>query len=206
MARHGDEAIWIVAKPKRLAIFVKYGDDAANAMLRHNTLAEPIIERFGSTAASALAQVTSQNGRRLAILNNNGFFNAVQEQSPRLFDVIKKHGDGAADFIWKNKGVLTVSATLTAFLLNPEPFINGTKQMGEVALGQVAAPLADVAAKNLPWKTICVIAIAAMLVYAVGIRNLFTCVMFMRRRFRGSTRPATVQVMRKQVSGKRGSQ
>ena len=206
MAKHGDEAIWIVAKPTRLTIFVKYGDDAANAMLRHNSLAEPIIERFGGAAASALVQVTSQNGRRLAILNNSGFFDAVQGQSPRLFDVIKKHGDGAADIIWKNKGALAVSATLTAFLLDPEPFIDGTKQLGAVAIGQVVAPLADSAAKHLPWKIIGVIAVATMLVYAVGIHNLLTGPLFVIGMFRGSRQPARSEGMQKQVSRKPGSQ
>ena len=185
MARHGDEAIWIVAKPKRLAIFVKYGDDAANAMLRHTELAEPMIERFGANAASALAQVTSQNGRRLAMLNNNGLFQAVEGQSPRLFDVIKEHGDVAADFIWKNKGALTVSATLTAFLLNPQPFISGASQLSEVAFEQVAAPLANAAANNMPWKIIGISGMALLIVYVVGIHNLFAGLLFVPRWFRG---------------------
>lgn len=183
MARHGDEAIWIVAKPKRLAIFVKYGDDAANAMLRHNALAEPIIERFGISAASALAHVTSQNGRRLAMLNNNGFFQAVEGLSPRLFDVIKEYGDVAADFIWKNKGSLTVSATLAAFLLDPEPFINGASQLGEAGFGKVVAPLANAAANNLPWEMIGICVMALLIVYIVGPRNLFACLLFMPRWF-----------------------
>ena len=45
---------------------------------------------------------------------------------PEVLGVIAKHGDGAADFLWRNKGTLAGGAALTAFLADPEPFLDGT--------------------------------------------------------------------------------
>ena len=32
LARHGDEAVWVVSQPRRLAIFAKHGDQAAEVL------------------------------------------------------------------------------------------------------------------------------------------------------------------------------
>jgi hypothetical protein len=38
-----------------------------------------------------------------------------------LLEVVGRRGDAAADFLWRNKGVLAGGAALTVFLANPEP-------------------------------------------------------------------------------------
>lgn len=52
-----------------------------------------------------------------------------------------KPGDHAADFIWRNKGVLASGAALTAFLANPEPFLNGKRDLAQVATDGVVKPV-----------------------------------------------------------------
>jgi len=143
MARHGDDAVWVVAKKNRLAIFVKYGDDAAESMMKHGELAEPLIQAMGKPAAGALNAVSKQNGRRLAMMADDGVLTKIG-RTDEFLGVVRKHGDAAMDFIWANKGSLTVAAALTAFLANPEPFINGTADITKVVAENVGQPLASI--------------------------------------------------------------
>src|SRR5207253_2120829 len=57
LGRHGDKALWIVENPGRLGLFARFGDDAAEAMLKHKGLAEPLIETLKGPAAKALTAV-----------------------------------------------------------------------------------------------------------------------------------------------------
>lgn len=78
-----------------------------------------------------------------------------------LLKLIGKHGDRAMDFVWKHKGALIVSAALVAFLADPEPFIDGTRDITTTAAESVIKPIADVpkeiaseAARRVNWTLI----------------------------------------------------
>ena len=60
---------------------------------------------------------------------------------PEVLGVVAKHGDSAVNFLWQNKGKLAGGAALTAFLLNPEPFLNGTRDIATVAGDAVVKPV-----------------------------------------------------------------
>lgn len=141
MAKHGDEAVWVVSKPKGMAIFVKYGDDGAEAMMKHKGIATPFIESTGESGVRALNAVGPSQGRRLVNLVDDGVI-VPGQQSGDLLDVVGRHGDRAAEFIWKNKGALAVGSVLTAFLVNPEPFIEGVMTLPNTAL-ETIAPLVN---------------------------------------------------------------
>lgn len=165
LAKYGDDATWVVAKPNRLAIFVKFGDDAAEAMMKHGEIAEPLLQSMGKPAAAALKAVSSQNARRLAMLAEDGQLAKIG-RTPELLDVIAKYGDPAMDFIWRNKGALTVGAALTAFLANPEPFLKGTADITRIVAENAVKPIADVplqiaheAAKQMNWTVAVVFAL-----------------------------------------------
>lgn len=165
LAKYGDEAIWVVAKPNRMAIFVKFGDDAAEAMMKHGEIAEPLLQSMGKPAAAALKAVSSQNARRLAMLAEDGQLAKIG-RTPELLDVIAKYGDPAMDFIWRNKGALTVTAALTAFLANPKPFLEGTVDITRIVAENAVKPIADVpgqvaheAAKQMNWTLAVVFAL-----------------------------------------------
>lgn len=175
MARYGDEAVWVVAKPNRMAIFVKFGDNAAEAMMKHGEIAEPLLQSIGKPAAGALKAVSSQNGRRLAILAEDGQLAKIG-RTPELFDVVTKYGDRAMDFIWRNKGALTVAAALTAFLANPEPFLDGVSDITKIVAENAVKPIADVpgqvaseAAKQTNW-TVAVVSALCLIGLLVGMR------------------------------------
>lgn len=157
MARSGSDAIWVVAKKNRMAIFVKYGDDAADAMMKYGEIAEPLITSLGKPATSALNAISTQNGRRLAMMADDGSLASIGK-SEELLTVVGKCGDRAMDFIWRNKGALTVAATLTAFIASPEPFLDGTVDISKSVVENVGKPLATVpgqvmaeASKNTNW-------------------------------------------------------
>jgi len=90
MARYGDDAVWIVARKNRMAIFVKYGDPAAEAMMKHGEVAEPLLESAGKSAAGAFQSVTTQNGRRLAMMGQAGDLARIG-RTPELLDAVAKY-------------------------------------------------------------------------------------------------------------------
>ena len=144
LSKRGTDAVWVVSKPKGMAIFVKYGDDAAEAMIKHGEAAVPVINQFGKPAADAMCAVTKQNGRRLAMMAKNGDLAKIG-RTDELLGVVRKYGDAGMEFIWKNKGALAVGTALTAFLMNPEPFIQGAESLGE----KVVAPVVTQTIKSI---------------------------------------------------------
>jgi hypothetical protein len=153
MAKYGDEAVWVVGKKGRLAIFVKYGDNAAEAMIKHGEIAEPLIGKFGNSAAVALKNVSPQNARRISMLADDGELTAIG-RTPELLAVVGKYGDSAMEFVWKNKGALTVTAALTAFLADPEPFINGTRDLTQTVGTSLVLPIAQEMGKRTNWTLV----------------------------------------------------
>ena len=139
---HGDEAAWLVQSPARMNLVLKHGDEAANALLRHRQIAEPIVKEFGPGGARALASLDGQNGRRLAMLLEDGTIKQTG-QVDAILKVVGRHGDEAMAFIWRNKGALLVGAGLSAFLLNPEPFLSGARDLAEVSAHAATQPLVE---------------------------------------------------------------
>jgi hypothetical protein len=163
MAKYGDEAVWVVGKQNRVALCAKYGDDAAEAMMKHGEVAEPLIESLGQPAAQALKGVSSQNARRVAMMAQDGQLASIG-RTPELLAVVTRYGDRALDFIWKNKGSLAVAAALAAFLNDPEPFLDGARDITKYTAESVIAPVAREAASRTDWT---LIALAALVVSGV---------------------------------------
>ena len=126
--RKGGEAIWVISEPKKLSIFLKHGDSAADALLKHPGIADTLIGRYGDDAVGALNSVSKQSAQRLAIVADEGLLTATA-QGTELLPVIRRYGDGAMDFIWRNKGALTVATVLASFLVDPEAYISGAKKL-----------------------------------------------------------------------------
>ena len=144
--RRGDEAIWVISEPKKLAIFIKHGDSAADALLKHPGIADNLIGRFGDDAVGAMNAVSRQSAQRLSMVTDDGLLTATA-RSPELLPVVQKYGDEAMDFIWKNKGSLAIASVLTTFLSDPQAYITGTK---ELIIDPIAAPIA----KGTNWTLI----------------------------------------------------
>lgn len=128
LARHGDEAVWIVEKPGRLAIFVKYGDDGAKALLKHRSVGEILITTLDASAVKVLNAVSARNGRRLAMLADDGLLTR-SGQAANLLSVVAKYGDRAVDFIWAHRDRVLVPAVAIVFVQQADVYLDGKKQL-----------------------------------------------------------------------------
>ena len=124
LAAHGSEALVIAREPVLLELVARHGDNAALALVRHPGLARSVIEVTGTPGARALAGLSTQNARRLAMLTEDGVLLRMGHQE-ELLSTIERHGDRALDFVWRHKGALAVGTLLTAFPKDPELFLSG---------------------------------------------------------------------------------
>lgn len=168
LSRHGNKALWVVENPGRLGLFARFGDEAAEAMIKHKGLAEPLIQSLKAPAAKALTVVDGQGARRLAMMAENGELSAIG-RSEQLLAVVGRFGNRAMDFIWKNKKPLAVTALLTAFLADPEPFLDGTKELVQSVASNVVTPMAETLVKEAGprtnWTLLSVTIVLASCVY-----------------------------------------
>lgn len=140
LAVHGEQgATRVLSRPTAMKQFLQHGDEAANVLVRHPGVAEPLLEKGGAQAVKALGSIDPRNGRRLAMLMEGEMANAGRH--PELLGVVAKHGDGAVNFLWQNKGTLAGGAALAAFLADPEPFLSGTRDIASVAGETVVKPV-----------------------------------------------------------------
>ena len=137
-ARHGEDAIWITSRKNSMAIFLKFGDEAGDAMIKHGEIADTFISAFGEHGAKALCSISSRNARRMSIMSESGTLKSIG-RSDELLAVIGKHGDRAADFVWRSKDALAVAATLTTFLADPKPFVDGILCIPKTTASQTQA-------------------------------------------------------------------
>jgi predicted Fe-Mo cluster-binding NifX family protein len=161
MARHGDEAVAaVVRSPKALEMAAKYGDDAVDVMVKHKGVAVELIQESGESAVKALKNLGDDGATMLANMAGQSTTRALV-QNPKVLDVVARYGDRAMNFIWRNKGALAVGAGLAAFLADPEPFINGTRDLAAVVGENVVKPVVDRAAAGIDWM---VVAIGVMVI------------------------------------------
>ena len=163
LAGHGDDAVRVVTRPKQLGLVARFGDDAAETLMKHGEVAEPLLHTIGAPAAKALRGISTQNGRRVSMMVADGQL-AKLGRSDELLGVIAKFGDAGAEFVWKHKGALTVGTGLAAFLAAPDSFITGGKDIASIAADAAIKPVVTAAAESTPW-----FALASLLGLAGGL-------------------------------------
>ena len=180
--RHGNDALRVASNRSNLALISRYGDEAADAMVKHQGIASPLIDEFGKPACEALSAVSGQNARRLAMMAEDGSLSAAGK-ADEFLSVVGRYGDKAAEFIWNNKGALAVTAVVAAFLSDPQPFIDGTVDLAEVAYSPVTEGGKEVGrgiGQNTNWTGVIMFSILALgatialLVWRPWIRNRST--------------------------------
>ena len=178
--KRGNEAVRVISKPRNMAIFITHGDNAVEALAKHPGLAEDLIERFGSSGATAMTKVSRVNAQHLAILAKKDPVMA-SGQADQLLQIVGKYGDNAAEFIWKNKVVLASSAVLAAFLADPEPYLNGAKDLASAGV-KAATPVVASWGNSIAQSTLPIFLASLVALYFVGPRLLKQ----MRRHFASS--------------------
>jgi hypothetical protein len=147
LAHHGDKAVALAGSRRSLTLIARYGDAAAEAMLKHPGIAEPLIEALGQPAINALSAIAARGGRRLAQMAEDGSLIRIG-RTREVLAVVERFGDRAMDFVWRHKGALTVASLLAAFLADPEPFIQGVRDITRTVAENTVAPLAAVPAET----------------------------------------------------------
>jgi hypothetical protein len=151
--RYGDDAVWAISKPGGMEILLRYGDDGARALIRHKGVAEAIIQTHGRAAVEALNAVGPQQARRIAMLQGDGVI-AAGESGEKLLAVVARYGDRAMDFIWRNKFALGATAVLGTFLADPQPYLDGTKELVVEGLSRPVSEFGREAARNTDWTLV----------------------------------------------------
>jgi hypothetical protein len=111
-------------------------DDVARVAARHTLATTPL-----RALSRAMPRLTPRNSRRLAMLAEDGTL-ARSGRWSELLAVIERHGDQALNFVWRNKGALTVSAILAKFLAEPEVFLGGGRELIGGAAQEATQPIA----------------------------------------------------------------
>ncbi len=166
LSRYGEDgAVWVVARPQAMKLFFEHGEEAAAVLAKTHGVAEPAIASFGKPCVNAFSSLASgQSARRLAMLAESGEL-ATSGRASELLDVIARYGDPALDFLWSHKEVFASGTVLVAFIADPEPFINGVKDISKVvaegatkpladASGKIAVDIAHIAATNTDWSSV----------------------------------------------------
>lgn len=170
LSKYGDQAIGALESPVRLGMVREFGEEAGEVLIKHGVVAEKLIASAGSPAVGAMKQLTDQSVRRMAMLADEPSTAALAKSSD-LLSVVGRYGDRAMDFVWRNKLTLAGGTALAAFVANPEPFLDGTRQLVENTVESVATnvgkPIAEQLgdAKQWTWR---ILAIAAMLILFWG--------------------------------------
>ncbi len=180
LAKYGEHgAAWVVARPSAMKLAAKHGfEETAAALVKHKSIAEPLVASLGKPAVKALEATGGQSARRLAMLVETGELAKIG-RSPELLDVVARHGgDRVMNFIWENKGALATATVLSAFLLRPEPFINGTERLVATVADSTVKPLAQIpanvateAARMMNW-TLVTLGLGGAIIAILGIKYL----------------------------------
>ena len=170
ISKYGDEAVGALENPVRLGMVRQFGQEAGDVLIKHGVVAEKLIASAGSPAVGAMRELTEQSARRLAMLADEAP-TAILAKNSDLLGVVGRYGDRAMDFIWRNKLALSGGTALAVFIANPEPFLDGTRQLVENTVETVATnigkPIAEQLGDATDW-TWRILALSAMLLMYWG--------------------------------------
>lgn len=142
VSNHGDDATRILMNPASRKLFLRYGDDAARALIKHPGIADKLIVAHGNRGTQALLKVSRRGAQRLGMLSKDGLFSATKE-SRKLLDVVANDGDKAVKFILNHKALLLTTAGVVVFLKSPDAFINEGLNLASVVGKHVGMPLLE---------------------------------------------------------------
>lgn len=99
LARRGDDALWVVRRPAALRMIRDLPEDAADAFLRHKSVAQHLMAQHGRRAVDALRSLDLRNGRRVAIMLDAGDLHRIGHTPERWMSLA---GTGIAT--WTSSG------------------------------------------------------------------------------------------------------
>jgi hypothetical protein len=150
--RYGAKAEWLINSPDRVNLVMKYGDDVADAMVRHPGIATDVVNKYGKGGAVALNNLDTMKGRSLVkMMVDDPAFSSLAS-GDQIISVVGRYGNAAMDFIWRNKGALAGTAAMAAFLRDPEPYIAGAKTLVVEPVTEIAGQSVHTVAQSVSWN------------------------------------------------------
>jgi hypothetical protein len=134
--------------------------------------------RYGDDAARALDKVSSQNARRLMMLESEI---ADSPYGSQLMTMIAKGGKGdqIVDFLWRNKATIAGGTLLATLVVNPDKVLGASSDAAATVIEatgrEVAAPIArDVVRPAVHWMGIAFVMLLVLATVAWLIHRYFT--------------------------------
>jgi len=146
----GEGAIYLAKNKQGLTIIGKLGDDVAPSLVKHGASANDLLKVYGTRASKALTKVDRRGCAQLNQLHDAKIVGNTGNKA-KLFNVVEKYGQRGLDFIWKNKKKLAAAGVLATFVVNPEPYINGTIQLADSAMDK-ASDVGNTIAAQVNWN------------------------------------------------------
>jgi hypothetical protein len=143
-----------------VAAMAKYGDEAVELMIRHPGVGRDLLAQFGG-------QVLRRSLTTESVVTLNRLAEPIRAsgRSAEILAVVEKFGDRACDFLWRNKGTIFAGAVLASFLHDPQPYIDGVKQLAV----DPASRIAHDAAAGTNWTLVFIVGILVVSAW-LGIR------------------------------------
>lgn len=162
LARWGDDGLRLLAVEGEPAVaaLARYGEEAVELMIRHPGVGRDLLAQFG-------AQVLRRPLTTESVVALNRLAEPIRAsgRSAEILGVVEKFGDRACDFLWRNKGTIFLASVLAAFLHDPQPYLDGAKQL----IVQPATQVAQDAAARTNWTLVVSVAVLVVLGW-IGIR------------------------------------
>jgi hypothetical protein len=126
LARFGDDGLRVLAFEGDAAVasLAKYGEEAVELMIRHPGVGRDLLAQFGAQALKP--RLTTESLRTLGRLSEPI---RASGRTADIFGVLEKYGDRACAFLWRNKGTIFLTGVLASFLNDPQPYLDGARQL-----------------------------------------------------------------------------
>ena len=159
LARWGEDGVRVLAIEGEAAtsLMARLGDDAVAFMIRHPGAGRDLLEQFGAQALRAPLSTPS-------VVTLNRLAEPIRQsgRATEILGVVERFGDRACAFLWRNKGTIFATAVLVSFLADPQPYIDGVKEL----VIQPATQLATEAVRRTNWTA--VVGVTCLALVAAG--------------------------------------
>lgn len=126
LSRWGDDGVRLLASEgdEAVRLLATHGDEAVGFMIRHPGVGRDLLGHFGKQALKPELSTES-----VILLNRLAEPIKASGRSEAILDVVERFGDRACQFLWRHKGTIFAAAVLASFLADPQPYIDGVKQL-----------------------------------------------------------------------------
>lgn len=125
----GSSGLRILDDPKLHQLILKHGDDIGQLVARHSGNGVKLVSKHGSSSIKSLNRLNRVQGQRLYIVSKQGKLAQVSKLSSteqsKFWNILSQRGNAVLKWIEHNPKTTLTVATLTAFIAQPDKFLDG---------------------------------------------------------------------------------